>query len=438
MDDLSPVSPTAVQVLEPTVHHSAPRGARLLLLTLLLTLAGPVAAVSAADTAISDAGITPQVWSGGGLGGNVTCAELAPPDDLISSPRMDWSGGKLVGGVPDGIEVSVVDSTRVSWTSEWPITAVIIKGGPAAHVYRYVPALRADAGLVAPMNASGNPAELSNLTFCWLDEDDDGVVDLLALCESTAAATGLGAIVSSSGVMRIRDGAVDPASVPAGHALDVDMMTERIDFLAPYQVVAVVTMVTDPIVHLIAPPSTSGSVAFTTNSGSGDIVLCGLAGGIVTQATCALMAGSTLFGPVRIRDWTIDPLHNHDELFLVMTTDGELDFVSDQQVAGVIVEASDPVVHAFEPSVLSGTIPLGLDSETGDGDVSFCRFIAATDLGGGDDPVLQAAAETVQQQAPRPTEIASGEGPPSRPSFTLGALTLMAFVLTRWRSAWHG
>jgi hypothetical protein len=433
MDHLSAVGPNAVKVLAPTVHRSASRRAMLRLLPLLLMLAGPAAAASAADTVTSDAGISPQVWSSGGHGGNVTCAELAPPDELISSPRLDWSGGKLVGGVPDGIEVSVVDSTRVAWTSEWPITAVIVKGSAAAHVYRYAPALRADAGLVAPVNASGNPSELSNLTFCWLD----AVVDLTELCRSAASVIGLGTIESFSGVMRIRDGAVDASSVPLGHTLEFDPVTERIDFVAPYPVVVAVTMASDPVVHHIAPPSTSGSVSFTTNPGSGDIVLCGLAGGIVVQASCALMVGSTLFGPVGIRDWTIDALHDHGELSLVMNAGGGLDFVSDEPVAGIIVEASDPVVHYYAPAVLSGTVPLALDPETGDGDVSFCRFIATTN-GGGDDPVLPVAVDTVQQDAPRPTEIASGEGPSPRSSLGLVALTMLALAGTRLRSSWHG
>jgi hypothetical protein len=433
MDQLSSVGPTAVPALDRTVHRRAARGAMLLLLPLLLTLSGlsgPAPAVWAAEAVTSDAGITPQVWSGG-HGGNVTCAELAPPADLISSPRLDWSGGKLVGGLPDGIEVSVVDSTRVSWTSERPITAVIVKGSAAAHVYRYAPALRSDGGLVAPVNASGNPSELSNLTFCWLD----GVIDLTELCASAATATGLGEIVSSSGVMRIRDGAVDTSSVPLGHSLGFDPVTERIDFVAPYPVVVAVTLASEPVVHLISPPSTSGSVSFTTNPGSGDVVLCGLAGGIVVQASCELMPGTILFGPVAIRGWTIDPLHDHDDVSLAMNADGGLDFVSSEQVSGIIVEASDPVVHAFDPSVLEGTVPLGL-SENGDGDVSFCRFIATTS--GGDGPELQITPQTVQQEAPRPTEIASGEGPSPRSSLGLLALTMLALVATRWRAARHG
>jgi hypothetical protein len=44
---------------------------------------------------------------------------------------------------------------------------VIVKGGPKANVYVYYPQRKGDKCLAAPPNASGKPAGLSNITFCW-------------------------------------------------------------------------------------------------------------------------------------------------------------------------------------------------------------------------------------------------------------------------------
>ena len=447
MDRHSPVRSTDTPSRRRTPCRRSSRSALLLLLPLLLTLAGPFATGSAAVPVTSEAGVTPEVWSGHGGGGNVTCADIAPPSDLLSSPRMNWNGRGFSPSAPTGIEVIVVDSTTVSWSAEWPITAVIVKGSSAAHVYRYAPARGADAGLVPPVNPSGKPAELSNLTFCWLDDDDDDdEVDLTALCESAATSADVGPIVSSSGVMRIRDGAVDASSVPAGHTLTLDPITERIDFTAPYPVVVVVTKNSDPVVHPIAPPSTSGSVAFSTNPGNGDVVLCGLESTIVVQASCDLMPGTTLFGPVPIRGWTIDETHITSPMIMLSNGDDELDFLSSEPVAGVIIVASDPVVHAFEPAVTDGTVPLVIDNDTGDADLMFCLLRTATNGGGGggggggDDGAvtpLAVDAEQEEAQAPVPTEIASGEGPSPRSSLGLVALTMLALAATRWRSASH-
>src|SRR5690606_24713717 len=62
------------------------------------------------------------------------------------------------------------NDTFVSWTSSFGIGAVIVKGGNSANVYVYEPQRTNDAGLAAPPNASGKPAGLSNITFCWNPE----------------------------------------------------------------------------------------------------------------------------------------------------------------------------------------------------------------------------------------------------------------------------
>ncbi len=65
-------------------------------------------------------------------------------------------------------------NTYVSWSFEAPSgfclanLVVIVKGSNDANVYFYPDGtLTSDAGLVSPDNASGGPADLSNLTFYW-------------------------------------------------------------------------------------------------------------------------------------------------------------------------------------------------------------------------------------------------------------------------------
>lgn len=100
----------------------------------------------------------------GGGGGNVTCSELGYD---FGSARVNYTNGVFDGPFPEGIWVGVTDGTYVSWTSTFPIGAVIVKGSNDANVYEYIPPSYGADGLHSPENASGNPAGLSNLTFCW-------------------------------------------------------------------------------------------------------------------------------------------------------------------------------------------------------------------------------------------------------------------------------
>jgi hypothetical protein len=70
------------------------------------------------------------------------------------------------------INVEVVDNTFINWSSDNPIGAAIIKGGDNANTYVYDPQVNSDVGLASPINASGNPANLSNIGgFCWNPQD---------------------------------------------------------------------------------------------------------------------------------------------------------------------------------------------------------------------------------------------------------------------------
>jgi hypothetical protein len=175
---------------------------------------------------------------------------------------------------PAGLEFEV-DGPEVSWSSTFPIAAVIVKGGADTNAYRYDPALLSDSGLITPPNESGNPADVSSIRFCWTGDADEP--DLIELCEAAAAGEGVGPIESFAGPILVRDGAVVTESVPGGIGLNFDAMTEIVAFTAPFPVVTVVTAASDPVLHAIAPVATEGTVELSSNPGDGDVVLCGLA-----------------------------------------------------------------------------------------------------------------------------------------------------------------
>jgi hypothetical protein len=148
--------------------------------TLLLgMLAIPAAAVvpeqGTASTPISETqGVTPYILPDG-TGGNQGCADVGlayfGEEDYYgySTARINYTGGTFDADFPGGLIV-VTDGTFVSFTSTFGIGAAIVKGSAAANTYVYEPQVLEDSGLAAPPNASGEPAGLSNLTFCWNKE----------------------------------------------------------------------------------------------------------------------------------------------------------------------------------------------------------------------------------------------------------------------------
>ena len=139
-----------------------------------VALAGAPAAYAqaAASTPVSNGNITPYIIDGENQGGNRTCAEvgLAFFADAeyyeFSSARVNYGDGGFDVDFPAGLTVTT-DGTFVHWSSSFGIGAVIVKGSNDANVYVYEPQALSDSGLAAPPNASGNPAGLSNITFCW-------------------------------------------------------------------------------------------------------------------------------------------------------------------------------------------------------------------------------------------------------------------------------
>jgi hypothetical protein len=158
-----------------------------LVVILSLVFSGVAMAANQASTPVSDMGVPPYIIDDlyttppNPGSGNRTCEDvgLAFFNDAsyyLYSSKANYVDGVFypdpVGGVfpPDGFTVTT-DGTYVSWSGNHAGLAMIVKGGPDANVYVYDESLNtfytSDSGLASPPNASGSPAGLSNLTFCW-------------------------------------------------------------------------------------------------------------------------------------------------------------------------------------------------------------------------------------------------------------------------------
>ena len=122
-------------------------------------------------------------------GGNVDCSQVAdeyPQLNLMQTTgRNDYdpSTDSFAFGWPAGLAVKVMDDGSVSFQIDgaidlgdglcYKIGAVIVKGSTASNIYTYPGGAIQDIGLVAPDNASGTPAGLSNLTFCFIECEEE-------------------------------------------------------------------------------------------------------------------------------------------------------------------------------------------------------------------------------------------------------------------------
>jgi uncharacterized repeat protein (TIGR01451 family) len=124
--------------------------------------------------------------------GNPTCGTLAPGTiELKVDPVADgiYSDGTLtvtidVRDTPDG---QVFD-----FTSNIGLDAVFAKGSNAGNLYKYDPPgpeATADTGLHAPVNASGDFAGLSHISFCY-DEDEAPNLDITKTASTTSVNEG--------------------------------------------------------------------------------------------------------------------------------------------------------------------------------------------------------------------------------------------------------
>lgn len=73
------------------------------------------------------------------------------------------------------ITISQSNAQTFAWISEYEVCAVIVKGGPDAHIYYYPEGSCGDEGLYAPVNPNnGQHYDISHVTFAWTDTPCDG------------------------------------------------------------------------------------------------------------------------------------------------------------------------------------------------------------------------------------------------------------------------
>ena len=118
----------------------------------------------------SDTGVVPVLWETA-QGGNVTCNQVGTY--AYSSGRINYDEGIFDAPFPVEFTIIVTDGKFVSWSFDgggvWCLDgiSIIVKGSNAANVYTYPADVTSDSGLASPVNASGGPAGLSNLTLCY-------------------------------------------------------------------------------------------------------------------------------------------------------------------------------------------------------------------------------------------------------------------------------
>lgn len=129
---------------------------------------------------VSDDGTVPYIIPGENRGGNRTCDDVAAAFNTsfdYSGVKLDYNGS-FSGMFPDGLEVTVTDGKFVEFEMTdciligdkyYKVGAVIVKGSNDSNVYYYPGGTLGDSGLAAPVNASGSPAGLSNLSFCFVE-----------------------------------------------------------------------------------------------------------------------------------------------------------------------------------------------------------------------------------------------------------------------------
>lgn len=134
---------------------------------------------------VSDEGIIPYDITGSNNGGNRTCNDVekafALPDGFfLCGEKLDYTDSEsdFYDLFPEGLNVTVKDGKFVSFEMDRPIRigdgfykvgAVIVKGSSEANIYYYEDGILKDGGLASPVNASGASADLSNLSFCFVE-----------------------------------------------------------------------------------------------------------------------------------------------------------------------------------------------------------------------------------------------------------------------------
>ena len=102
--------------------------------------------------------------------GQVACCDSDFHYKFDNWGDVTYDGPYTVDG-PTTITISNNNGYSFDWTSEWPVSCVIVKGSNAANVYCYDTPVYGDTDMLAPVNASGNNAAVSHATFCYNEAD---------------------------------------------------------------------------------------------------------------------------------------------------------------------------------------------------------------------------------------------------------------------------
>ncbi len=172
---------------------------------------------------ISDGLITPAILAvDKPRGGNITCADVAQAYNttfVLCGDKLDFGNYdsdtdlEFNGEFPEWLDVTVTDGKFVSFTVNnsgdvcYQVGAVIVKGSNSANVYFYGDGTQSDSGLAAPLNNSGTPAGLSNLTFCFVECKKDFVIAVKAVYKMPYTCT-VGTCFKN--VFAVSDGTVYP------------------------------------------------------------------------------------------------------------------------------------------------------------------------------------------------------------------------------------
>lgn len=129
-----------------------------------------------------DAYLIPFVDGKNDRGGNRTCVDvesafMIDAEFSLCGDKIDYEEGSFAGAFPEGLNVTTegifvsfeMDGCLEIGGSYYKVGAVIVKGSDQANIYFYPEGTIGDSNLAAPINSSGGPAGLSNLTFCFVE-----------------------------------------------------------------------------------------------------------------------------------------------------------------------------------------------------------------------------------------------------------------------------
>jgi len=114
------------------------------------------------------------------VAGNPKCSDLNSGWTGVS---VDGPGTFMFGSLTIHVtavdDPSVIEGQLISWTSNTPIDAVFVKGGPNGNLYRYDPPAdqSSDSGLHTPANPNGQGPKwygLSHILFCFATTEERG------------------------------------------------------------------------------------------------------------------------------------------------------------------------------------------------------------------------------------------------------------------------